>query len=103
MTILEEIGDRYGLWRDKECRVMKNALVKMETPMSMQDGTQRNGAESLSKTKQAVELLKRFGCEEELQRSWIRNKCAKESASFVTVVIACAVVRLWFTMRTMAS
>jgi hypothetical protein len=34
LKVLDEIGERYGLWQDKKCRVMKNTLVKMETPSS---------------------------------------------------------------------
>lgn len=62
-----------------------------------------NGAGSLARTKQAVDLLKKLGCEEELQRILDSKKYAKESARFATVVIACAVARWLCITRTTAS
>merc|ERR1719428_2684434 len=32
LKVLEQIGERYGRWQDKECRVLKQQLGAMELP-----------------------------------------------------------------------
>merc|ERR1719384_1617171 len=32
LQVVEEIGDRYGSWQDRECRDLKAALLKLEDP-----------------------------------------------------------------------
>jgi hypothetical protein len=32
LKVVEEIGERYGRWQDKECRDLKNMLVRLEEP-----------------------------------------------------------------------